>query len=419
MHVLMALWAGGGTVPVEVGTARRLVDAGHRVTVLAEPSMQPAVAAARARFRPWQTAPHPVEDTVADWECATPLCLFRRLLDRLITGPSARFAADVRAVAADDSYDAAIVDVALLGALVGAESLGIPTAVSMPGPYLRPTPGEPPFGLGLSPALGPLTRLRDQILPRVLDRIWDVGLRDLNATRRELGLEPLDHVWSQLDRAQRVLVLTAQSFDFPAGRRPPNVRYVGPVLDDPLWADVDIDLPPGDEPLVLVGLSGARTRGATQLLHRIVAALADIPVRAVIGTGPVVAPLAAPRPGIRIVSAAPHTALLPHAQLVITHGGHGTVIKALAAERPCLVLPLGRDQPDNAARVVAHHAGRRLPATSQPHRIATTVTEILADRTCAAAAADLGQRIRAETDDRRIVTEIESLSAVRGNGPRP
>ena len=31
MHVLMALWDGGGTVPVEVGTARRLVDAGHRV----------------------------------------------------------------------------------------------------------------------------------------------------------------------------------------------------------------------------------------------------------------------------------------------------------------------------------------------------------------------------------------------------
>ena len=100
MHILMALWEGGGTVPVEVGIARRLVDAGHRVTVIAEPSMRPAVEAAGADFRSWVTAPHPVTEVVADWECTNPYALFRRLLDRLVTGPSALFAADVRAVAA-------------------------------------------------------------------------------------------------------------------------------------------------------------------------------------------------------------------------------------------------------------------------------------------------------------------------------
>src|SRR3712207_1792643 len=134
MRVLMVLWDGGGTVPVEVGAAARLVHAGHAVTVLGEPSLEPAVAAAGAQFRPWRHAPHPVQDLVADWEVANPLTLFRRLLDRLVTGPSAALAADVRAVAADGQVDGAVVDAALMGAMAATESLHIPTAVSMPGP---------------------------------------------------------------------------------------------------------------------------------------------------------------------------------------------------------------------------------------------------------------------------------------------
>ena len=43
-----------------------------------------------------------------------------------------------------------------------------------------------------------------------------------------------------------------------------------------------------------------------------------------------------------------HAEVLPHCSAVITHGGHGTVMKALIAGVPLIVVPLGRDQPDNA-----------------------------------------------------------------------
>lgn len=409
MHVLMATWDGGGTVPVELGVARRLIEAGHRVTVLAEPSMGADVAEAGADFRSWQSAPHRVQEALADWECATPLTLFPRLLHRVVTGPSSLYAADVLAVAARDTYDVAVVDVVLMGAMAATESLGLPTAVTMPGPYLRPTVGEPPFGSGLTPGTDPVRRTREVIVPRLVERLWDLGLRDLNATRRTLGLDPLDHVWAQLDRAQRVLVLTAESFDFPPGRRPAQVVYVGPVLDDPVWADAEVDLPGGHDPLVLVGTSAGRTRGAVEVLDRVIAAFAELPIRALVTTGPAVPLVPSPRPGIRVVPAAPHTRLLAEAALVVTHGGHGTVIKALAAGRPCLVLPLGRDQPDNAARVVAHGAGRRLRPSASAEAIAGTVMEMLGDPGYAARAGDLGRRIRAETDCGRIVTAVESL----------
>ena len=55
---LFALVDGGGTVPPELGTVRRVVERGHRVTVLADDSMAEEVAATGAVFRPWTEAPN-------------------------------------------------------------------------------------------------------------------------------------------------------------------------------------------------------------------------------------------------------------------------------------------------------------------------------------------------------------------------
>ena len=62
---------------------------------------------------------------------------------------------------------------------------------------------------------------------------------------------------------------------------------------------------------------------------------------------------------VLVVRAAAHTELIPKADLVITHAGHGTLIKAIAAGVPTLCIPLGRDQPDNAARAATPRRGCR------------------------------------------------------------
>ena len=71
-----------------------------------------------------------------------------------------------------------------------------------------------------------------------------------------------------------------------------------------------------------------------------------------------------PPPNVTVVRSAPHTQALEHAAVAISHGGHGTTMKALAAGVPTLVLPLGRDQPDIGARRRA--LGRR--ATTEAER---------------------------------------------------
>ncbi|MFD2091401.1 nucleotide disphospho-sugar-binding domain-containing protein [Blastococcus deserti] len=412
MQYLVALWDGGGTVPVEVGVVRRLVARGHRVTVLGDPTLAPDVAAAGAEFRSWTRAPHRTsqaleDDVIKDWECRTPVALLNRLCERIITGPAADYAADVREALSTAPADAVVASGPLLGALVGAESMGLPAVALCANIYSRPAPGIPPFGSGLAPARGPLGRARDRAMNALATALWNRNLPPLNAARTALGLEPLREIWEQWDRAARVLVLTSPTFDLPA-TLPDNVRYVGPVLDDPVWSE-PFEPPAGVEPLVVVGLSSTYMQQAA-VLRRIVAALDTLPVRGVVTTGPAVDPAEVPGTAkVHVVRSAPHARLFPDADVVITHAGHGTLIKALAAGVPTLCLPMGRDQGDNVVRAARHGAVIGLKPAARPERIAAAVRQLLDDPSYRRNAQALGAVFRADSASTALVDEVESL----------
>ena len=416
MHLLFALWDGGGTVPVELGVVRRALARGHTATVLGEPSFAPDVAAVGAEFRSWDRAPHRrssarEDDFIRDWEVRTPPALLARLCDRVITGPAAAYAADVRRALDDQPADLVVASGPLLGALVGAESVGVPAVALSSNVYSRPAPGLPPFGSGLAPARGPIGRLRDRALNGLAERLWNRHLAPLNDTRTALGLEPLRDIWSQWDRAARVLVLTSRAFDLPAPL-PVNVRYVGPVLDDPVWTE-PYEPPAGDDPLVVVGLSST-WMGQADALRRIVAALDTLPVRGVVTTGPAVDPADVPGTArVDVRRSAPHAALFPRASVVVTHAGHGTLVKALAAGVPAVCMPMGRDQADNVVRAARHGAVVGLRRSAPPARIAAAVRLLLDDPAYRQAAQVLGARLRADAAGPALVDELESAARSR------
>ena len=110
------------------------------------------------------------------------------------------------------------------------------------------------------------------------------------------------------------------------------------------------------------------------------AALGGMPVRALVTTGRAVDPWQLRVPAnVRAVRAAPHLALLPLAAAVITHAGHSTVLKALAAGVPLVCMPQGRDQKDNTTRVLRLGAGVRVKSDSAPPAIAAAVRAVLQD----------------------------------------
>jgi UDP:flavonoid glycosyltransferase YjiC (YdhE family) len=103
------------------------------------------------------------------------------------------------------------------------------------------------------------------------------------------------------------------------------------------------------------------------------------------------------------------------AAVVITHGGHGTVTRALVQQRPLLVIPHGRDQNENAIRVTERGAGLSLPNTASQEEIAQALRRLLDDPNFAIAARQLGSAMAEEIRNSPAVTLLEEL-ATRRNG---
>jgi UDP:flavonoid glycosyltransferase YjiC (YdhE family) len=76
---------------------------------------------------------------------------------------------------------------------------------------------------------------------------------------------------------------------------------------------------------------------------------------------------------------------------------------------PMLVIPHGRDQDGNAARIVAHGAGLMLPPSAGTGEIHAALSRLLDDPGYREAAALLGEKVGREMSECDIVAELEGL----------
>ena len=417
MKILVAGWDSGGGVEAVQTVVRRAVARGHGVRVLGTEGLRSRFESAGAVFRPYKYAPdndlrRPETDLVKDWEARNPLSLWVRVRDRLLIGPAREFCRDVLEELHREAADVVVVDTMIPSARLGAEAAGVPTAIVMHSAYMVPRAEVPPLGTGFLPASGRLGRLRDRSAAAVALAAFRSGLPALNQARAEFGLAPLRDALDLMGMADRILVCSSPSYDFAPGSVPANVRYVGPQLDDAAGAAAGSPCagPPG-RPLVLVGLSSTVMR-QEGLLQRAADALGQLQVQGLITTGPAVDPalIAAP-PNVTVTRWVRHADVLPYCSAVITHGGHGTVMKALTAGVPLVVVPLGRDQPDNAARVVYAGAGTRLRKSASVSALRAATARVIEDPRYRAAAGRMASRVAAERDDNLVVDELEHVAA--------
>ncbi|WP_394823167.1 glycosyltransferase [Pendulispora albinea] len=413
MNYLFALWEGGGNVPPALSLVRKLVARGHAVTVLGDITMAGEARATGARFRAWERAPSRTsrrreQDLVNDYDIKNPARLIALLREKLVMGPAEAYAADVDLALNERPFDAVVSEYLLFGALVAAEARGVPRIALVPNVYVLPVPGVPPFGTGFLPATGPLSRLRDRIVTGISLMLWNRGLPALNRLRQARGLAPLGAFWDQVGCASKVLVLTSAAFDFK-GAYPEKVRHVGAELSDPDWVS-PWEPPAQTAPLVLVGLS-TMFMNQEATLQRIIDALGCLPTNSIFTTGPAIDPERFSHGDrVQLVRSAPHGCVLRHAALCITHGGHGTLLKALSFGVPVLCLPMGRDQHDNGARLVASGAGLRLDARASAARIEAAARRLLSEPAFTVAAQRLAAIMAEEERAGAAIVELENLS---------
>lgn len=413
---LFVIVEGGGNVPAQMSIARRLAARGHDVHVLGDRVIEPEAARAGCRFHTFVHAPqHNMRDrhadVVRDWEPSFPLAQVRRVADHVMFGPAEQYARDVLETIDRVRPDALAVDCLPFGAIVGAEKSGLPAALLLHFPMHAPGEGVTPFGLGLQPARGALGRIRDRALHAFLRRFFGFGLVAVNRARQSVGLAPLGDVFEQVHRLSRSLILTSREYDFAPPRLPGHVRYVGPQLDDPAWPGPwTPPWPDGArDPLVVVSL-GSTYQRQEKAVAAIVQALGTLPVRGLVTLGPIAAPADRAPGNVSVVPSAPHAAVLPLASAVVCHGGHGTVMKALAHGLPLVVMPFGRDQNDNAARVSASGAGLSIASGAGHARIAGAIRRVLDDPAYRTSAQRMAAVIARDVKDDRAVAEMESLA---------
>ena len=107
--------------------------------------------------------------------------------------------------------------------------------------------------------------------------------------------------------------------------------------------------------------------------------------------------------------------ILPESTVVITHAGHGTVLKALAAGVPLVCVPMGRDQRDNTTRVLRLGAGVRVSKNAGPRRIAAAVRRVFDRPEYAQAAGRFAVTLAEEAATRP--TAVDEVEALLGDHP--
>ncbi len=110
--------------------------------------------------------------------------------------------------------------------------------------------------------------------------------------------------------------------------------------------------------------------------------------------------------------------LLPHCDLVVNHGGSGSVIGALAHGLPVVVLPMGADQLPNAQRCEQLGVGVVLDAVrATPQSVRDAASALLSDAHAREAAVRIRDECASLPEPDAVVPLFEQLVAHRRSSP--
>lgn len=308
--------------------------------------------------------------------------------------------------------DAVVHDILTLAPAMAAELEGLPVATLIPHVHPAGVPGFPPYAFGARPPRTAAGRALWRRLERPVQRGLRRGREELNDTRAQLGLAPVNRLHGGIS-TRLCLVGTFPQLEYP---RPPveSTHVVGPLLWEPP-AD-DVEPPPGDQPLVLVAPSTAQDP-EHRLLRAALAGLASEPVRVLAASNrrPIGRPLPVPA-NARLVDWLSYARTMPSCSLVICHAGHGTMARALASGCPVVAVPAAGDMNENAARLDWAGAGVRLPwRLLSPLTLRLAVRRALGVPDLAARARELAGWAAAHDSAERAADLVEGLAgAERG-----
>jgi UDP:flavonoid glycosyltransferase YjiC (YdhE family) len=298
-------------------------------------------------------------------------------------------------------------DILTLAPALAAEVAGVPRATLIPHVYPVHEPGLPFFAFGAQPPRTPVGRALWRGALPVLTAGLRRGRAELNLTRAAVDLPPLDLFHGGLS-SELVLVATFPQLEYPRAW-PAGVEVTGPMTFEVPYSDVEV--PGGEGPLVVVAPSTAQDP-EQRLVEVALEALADEPVRVLATTNRLEGGErpAAPANAV-VVDWLSYSQVMPLADVVVCHGGHGTVCRALGAGVPVICCPAVGDMAENGARVQWAGAGLMLPwRLARPAPLRWTVRRVLGDVKFRRRAEELASWARESNGAQRGALLVERLA---------
>lgn len=393
MRVLFTTQPGLGHFQPVVPLAHALVGAGHEVAVACSASFAPVARAAGLTVFPagydWDLTGGIVQGfpDVANYPVGPERIAY--LMANVWAGVTAQHMADdVLALAERWPFDLVVRETLEFGGCLAAERMDVPHAV----------------------------------VQTVLDRPGDRDrLREpLARQRTRLGLPPDPDVVMPY----RYLQLTSRP---PSLLEPPLVptrhSFRSPLFDrslatePPAWLDGSLT-----SPVIFATLGTVANRMVEGLLAVILEAAAPLAGTLILAAGPETDPtMFGPQPNhVHIEGYVPQSLVFPRCDLVINHGGSGSVMASLTHGLPQVVIPIAADQPANAAMIARHGLGRVIgPAERTPEVITGAIRDVLDDTAYRERAEQVRDEIAALPGPEMAVALLERLASTHEPIPGP
>ncbi len=373
------LWlshSSGGNLPPSLGVAHALQKRGHEVVFATKPDTIVRIEGEGFRGIGFKNAYTQV-DKYPDMGPLTRIACS-------LTSPD--IADEIKEIVAAEKPDAIMVDAMFPAALDIAPSFGVPTSVFC-----------------------------HTFLWRQLDE-WQGIMTRLAGLRAAAGFDPLPDMHTLWKAQTQMVVTSVAALDDAPLPGWDHVTHVGPVLDNEAPAQ-PIDLPwSADDatPLVLVSYTTTELQDPAKV-QTALDGLARLDAHVVVTTSRAIDPANLTVPAnAHVVQYADHNAILARAALCVTHGGHGTMMRALKHGVPMVVIPgMPHDQAPNAALVEKRGAGLALPGDADATALVQAASKVLSDPSFKASAEALATDVNGLDGASTAADSLEALAAGR------